>query len=48
LGHALEKNTTLRVLDLESNDIFKDKDAPFEPDTKKPAVPKLFFFIESM
>lgn len=47
-GHALEKNTTLRVLDLESNDIFKDKDAPFEPDSKKPAVPKLFFFIESM
>lgn len=48
LGHALEKNTTLRVLDLESNDIFKDKDAPFEPESKKPAVPKLFFFIESM
>lgn len=33
---------------MESNDIFKDKDAPFDPDTKKLAVPKLFFFIESM
>jgi hypothetical protein len=38
----------LRVLDLESNDIYKDKDAPFDPETKRPVVPKIFFFIDSM
>jgi hypothetical protein len=48
LGFALEKNTTLRVLDLESNDIYKDKDAPFDPETRKPTIPKMFFFVESM
>jgi Leucine Rich repeat len=47
-GRALEVNTTLRVLDIESNDIYKDKDAPFDPETKRPVVPKLFYFIECM
>lgn len=47
-GIALEQNTTLRVLDLESNDIYKDKDAPFDPETKRPVIPKLFHFIDSM
>ena len=47
-GQALEQNNTLRVLDLESNDIYKDKDAPFDPETKRIATPKIFYFIESM
>lgn len=41
-------NTTLKVLDLESNDIYKDKDAPFDPETKKVVIPKLFYFIECL
>ena len=47
-GKALEQNTTLRVLDLESNDIYKDKDSPVDFDTKKAVIPKLFYFIDSL
>jgi hypothetical protein len=36
------------VFDVESNDIFKDKDTAFLQDSKKPAVPMLFYFIECM
>lgn len=44
----LLKNTTLRVLDLESNDVFKDKDAPFDTETKRAPIPKLYSFIECL